>query len=64
MIQNKDVYRCYSNCLKDFLVQHDVQFFLVAKDIVTGQKFYAFEKTPEFFMVLNEWEKNNPKNKI
>lgn len=64
MIQNKDVYRCYSGLLKDFLANKGIEYFLVARDIVTKQKFYAFEKTNDFHNALIQWEKNNPKNKI
>jgi hypothetical protein len=60
-MQNKDVYRCYNNLLKIFLINNGLQYFLVARDIVTNQKFYAFEKTFEFLNVLNKWEENNPK---
>ena len=63
-MKNKDVYRCYNDLLKDFLAKNNIQYFLVARDIVTDQKFYAFEKTHEFLEVLNKWESNNPKNKI
>lgn len=64
MIQNKDVYRCYNDMLKDFLAKNGQMYFLVARDIVTNQKFYAFEKTEEFLHVLNAWENNSTKNKI
>jgi hypothetical protein len=63
-MQNKDVYRCYNDLLKDFLINNGSRYFLVARDIVTNQKFYAFEKTIEFLNTLNKWEENNPKNKI
>lgn len=49
MLNNKDVYRCYNSILKNFLVKNNIKYFLVARDIVTNQKFYAFEKTEEFF---------------
>lgn len=60
---NKDVYRCYNSLLKNFLVKNNIRYFLVAKDIVTDRKFYAFEKTDSFLDALNKWEENNPKNK-
>lgn len=63
-MENKDVYRCYNNMLKDFLIKNDIRYFLVARDIVTNQKFYAFEKTSRFINMLNKWEENNPKNNI
>lgn len=62
MIDNKDIYRCYNNTLKNFLTKNNVKYFLVARDIVTNQKFYAFEKTDRFLCILNTWEENNPKN--
>lgn len=58
---NQNVYRCYNELLKDFLVKNNVRYFLVARDIVTNHKFYAFEKTNEFLNALTEWEKNSPK---
>lgn len=63
-MENKDVYRCYNNLLKNFLTKNGLKYFLVARDIVTNQKFYAFEKTSRFLNVLNQWEENNPKNKF
>lgn len=62
-MKNKDVYRCYNNLLKEFLAKNNIHYFLVARDIVTNQKFYAFEKTDIFCSALKEWEDNNPKNK-
>ena len=61
MITNADIYRCYSDLLKNFLLSNNIQYFLVARDIVTGKKFYAFEKTAKFLYVLNQWNENNPK---
>lgn len=61
MISNKDIYRCYSNYLKDYMATNGIKYFLVARDIVTNQKFYAFEKTDNFRNVLNQWEQTNPK---
>lgn len=62
MITNKNIYRCYNDCLKDFLQKNNIRYFLVARDIVTGHKFYAFEKTDIFLDILKKWEENNPKN--
>lgn len=61
MIQSENVYRCYSNCLKDYLAKHGVKYFLVAKDIKSNKVFYAFEKTETFSMLLQQWEDNSPK---
>lgn len=58
-----DVYRCYSEKLKNFLLVNNIEYFLVAKDIVTNKKFYAFEKNKNFFDVMDKWEESNPKNK-
>lgn len=62
MICNTDVYRCYSNCLKDYLTKNGERYFLVAKDIKSNKVFYAFEKTERLFELIQEWENNNPKN--
>lgn len=58
---NKDVYRCYSERLKNYLLENNINYFLVANDIVTGKKFYAFEKNKIFWCALAEWEATNPK---
>lgn len=63
MMKNNDVYRCYDGLLKDFLLKNDIEYFLVARDIVTNKKFYAFEKNKKFFDVLNKWNENSPKKK-
>ena len=63
MIQNTDIYRCYDVKLKDFLLQQDIKYFLVARDIVSNKKFYAFEKTKDFFDAFDKWDINNPKKK-
>ena len=64
MIQSENIYRCYSNCLKDYLAENGIRYFLVAKDIKSNKVFYAFEKTNEFFKLMQQWEENNPKNKM
>ena len=64
MITNKDVYRCYSVNLMQFMAEHDVRYFIVAKDIKSNRVFYAFEKTVKFEEILQQWVDNNPKNKI
>lgn len=61
MMRSDDVYRCYSNCLKDYLAKNGVRYFLVAKDIKSNKVFYAFEKTKTFFALMQQWENNNPK---
>jgi hypothetical protein len=61
MITNKDIYRCYSVSLMQFMNTHDVRYLLIAIDVVTKKKFWAYEKTDNFNMLLQQWEKNNPK---
>lgn len=63
-MDKQDVYRCYSNCLKNYLASRGVKYILVAKDIKSNKVFYAFEKTDIFCKLLQEWEDNNPNNKI
>lgn len=62
-MNNKDVYRCYSEQLKTYLLNNNVQYFLVARDIVSNKKFYAFEKNKQFLSILEQWNINNPRNK-
>lgn len=64
MLTNDSVYRCYSTTMKNYLEQKGIRYFLVANDIVTNKKFYAFEKTTAFIDALQQWHKNSPKNKI
>ena len=63
MITNKDVYRCYSVNLKQFMSKHNIRYFLVALDSVTHRTFWAYEKTERFITLLQEWINNNPKIK-
>lgn len=63
MITNKDVYRCYSTNLMEYLAKNNIKYIIVAKDIKSNKVFYLFEKTEQFFALLKQWEKNNPKNK-
>lgn len=64
MITNKDIYRCYSVNLMQFMADNDVRYFIVAKDIKTNKVFYGFEKTENFIRLLQQWIDNNPKTKI
>ena len=52
MITSKDVYRCYSLNLMQFMADNDVKYILVAKDIKSNKVFYAFEKTEKFLRLL------------
>ena len=63
MITNKDVYRCYSVNLMQFLTTHNIRYFLIAIDVVTHRQFWAYEKTERFNALLQEWINNNPNNK-
>lgn len=64
MIQNTDIYRCYSRCLKEYLTYHNIKYFLVAKDIKSNKVFYAYEKNAILLNAIQQWEDNNPKNQI
>lgn len=64
MITNKDIYRCYSVNLMEYLAKYDVRYFLVAKDIKSNKVFYAFERTDKFLQLLQQWIDNNPRNKL
>ena len=61
MIQNTDIYRCYSVNLMQFLSQHGVRYILIAKDIKSDRQFWAYVKTDEFCTLLQQWIDNNPK---
>jgi hypothetical protein len=63
MIENKDVYRCYSTNLMQFMADNDVRYFLIAIDVVTHRQFWAYEKTKRFNKLLKLWTDNNPKKK-
>lgn len=64
MITKQDIYRCYSYSLMEYLILNNIKYLIVAKDIKSNRVFYAYEKTPEFLRLLQQWIDNNPKNKI
>ena len=61
MITNKDIYRCYSVNLMQFLSQHEERYVLIAKDIKSNRQFWAYIKTDKFNNLLQQWINNNPK---
>ena len=62
MITNKDIYRCYSVNLQQFMSMYGIRYFLIAIDVVTNKKFWAYEKTDKFNQLLQQWENNSPNN--
>lgn len=63
MITNKDVYRCYSVNLMQYLTSNNIRYFLIAIDVVSHKKFWAYERTNKFNELLEDWIHSNPKNK-
>lgn len=61
MIQNEDVYRCYSVNLMQYLSNNNIRYILIAKDIKTDRQFWAYIKTKKFNKLLLQWIENNPK---
>lgn len=61
MIQNTDIYRCYSVNLMQFLSQNGVRYILIALDVKSQRKFWAYVKTSEFNRLLKKWVENSPK---
>ena len=61
MIDNTDVYRCYSVSLMQFLSINGVRYILIAKDIKSNRQFWAYVKTEKFNHLLTQWIENNPK---
>lgn len=61
MINNTDIYRCYSVNLMQFLSQHDERYIIIAKDIKSDRQFWAYIKTDRFNALLKKWIDNNPK---
>lgn len=61
MLANKDLYRCYSVNLMQFLSANDIRYVLIAKDIKTDRTMWVYEKTQRFNELLNKWIANNPK---
>ena len=61
MIQNTDIYRCYSVNLMQFLSQNGVRYILIAKDIKSDRQFWAYVKTDIFNKLLKKWVNNSPK---
>lgn len=63
MIDNKDIYRCYSVNLMQFLSQNNERYILIAKDIKSDRQFWAYVKTDRFNELLQQWINNNPTKK-
>ena len=63
MLTNKDVYRCYSTNLKEFLMRNGLPYLIVAKDIKTDATFWLFEKTDFCVKLIECWEINSPNRK-
>ena len=61
MIQNTDIYRCYSVNLMQFLAQNGERYILIALDVKSQRKFWAYVKTDKFNKLLAQWIENNPK---
>lgn len=61
MIQNTDIYRCYSVNLMQFLSNNNVRYILIALDVKSQRKFWAYVKTEKFNNLLHQWISNNPK---
>lgn len=61
MVTNKDIYRCYSVNLMQFLSTNNIRYILIAKDIKTDRQFWAYVKTEQFNKLLQQWIDNNPK---
>lgn len=61
MIQNTDIYRCYSVNLMQFLSDNGLRYILIAKDIKSNRQFWAYVKTKQFNKLLSDWINNNPK---
>ena len=61
MVQNTDIYRCYSVNLMQFLSQNNERYILIAKDIKSDRQFWAYVKTEKFNKLLKRWIDNNPK---
>ena len=61
MITNKDVYRCYSVNLMQYLTSNNIRYFLIAIDVVSHKKFWAYERTSKFNELLEVWINSNPK---
>ena len=61
MISNKDIYRCYSVNLMQFLSENNERYILIAKDIKSDRQLWAYVKTDRFNELLQQWIDNNPK---
>lgn len=61
MVTNKDIYRCYSVSLMQYLSNLGIRYILIARDIKTNRQFWAYVKTDDFFVALKQWIRNNPK---
>lgn len=60
-MDNKDIYRCYSVNLMQFLSNNGIRYILIAKDIKSDRQFWAYIKTDRFNTLLKKWIDDNPK---
>lgn len=61
MLTNKDLYRCYSVNLMQWLSKNGIKYVLICHDVKSFRKMWIYEKTPEFYEYLNQWIANNQK---
>ena len=61
MISNKDIYRCYSVNLMQFLSKNNVRYIIIALDVKSQRKFWAYIKNDKFNKLLQQWIDDNPK---
>jgi hypothetical protein len=46
-----------------YLTSNNIRYFLIAIDVVSHKKFWAYERTSAFNELLEVWINSNPKNK-
>lgn len=54
--ENFKLYCCYSNRQKEWLMERNFKFELVAKNPTNNVIFWVFMKTPELISALNEYK--------
>ncbi len=50
------LFRCFNQDLKWHLLKNECRFLLVALDANSGDKFWLFERTPQFEKVLLDYK--------
>ena len=60
-ITKEMLYRCYSPNLMKFALSEGCKYLFIGIDILSGKKFWIFQKNSNFINSLDKWESTKPK---